>query len=1048
MAKNPVLFIGLGGMGVNTVRKIYDRHSRLSEKERQHIHYLSIDFETKDFLNSPESNSTRAFRQAIGLKNAEQQIEKWFNANRDDMQAWWPRTKVKGESKIYLPVASPMGGAAAGQIRANGAITFYGNFTEGINLKGKIDSIVDMLHKLSLDDNIDSNKKRIYVITSLGGGTGSGIFPDLISYLRTHESLGSDDRIYGVFYDPTLMTKLLSTSWDSHQGMAALVETDHWMSHFPEYIKSYGNGAYTVQASTNLKKHEKWLHGVYLIQSHTTNDKLFMGDTYEKYTDMVSEYLSLLSTLDDYTEKVETNEVNRMDMLPNYNGRSVKYGSFGIAEIKVPIHDIQQYIVARLLIERDQAKLWPEDDDLNSEVLNFLNSFSGINSESAINLMNLPALFRQQSAYEKYIGNTYSAAQNDLLNGNTRNRGIVNPSVYTNYIKNLESFAKALEKHFSEKLRVAVDEFLKTLQFDEILNWLETMGVLLAVQKDALAKNPPVSTTSDVEGGIIALQGRLEDAMKVQGSTKRYNLLKNERNEYKDAKNMAVAIHEEWHRRNLFHVEVNLASGIYSHFAGTLQQMISKVSAIRDGYTRLLIPYKRKLADTKLRTLAGDSQYSRGSIFSAERLRRNEYSLALLVDIPDEYINERLQDIRRTHSAEQILGPILKSGTRGNLPALDSNIADPEELKQYFEEIVNEHLVPAIANRVHEDFNIEIALDAYLGHFHNIVLENTSGLAREKIRERISLEFGDKYVSSLMDVSTVESTKKWRELALQALFERMGAIVSPFWRVSEVERGAWRDDWKKNEGVAVPQKIDKPIHFLIMPKFNNLPNIELGGYAKFMGPEKMNDRIAFLVMDVGAPLHCVMQTTSLNQIFNSYLDHITSSNLPPAHIDQRFINRGTDITQAPKGDDLGIVLYILGLSFKIIKRDGKNYFIEQNKPIRIAKSYESLRTFLVEGDAKILAFIGEQIALRLGAAWYGNKMDLKVLAKFFIEGCEAHLRINKPVGLTDAQWREKVTTDIGLEYEIESDGGMHIVKNGIIPTNTEAVEGLINRLSR
>lgn len=1047
MAKNPILFIGLGGMGINTVRKIYEKQSGLSLKERQHINYLNIDFETKDLLKAPDSITSRAYRHSIGLKNAGQQIRNWFKDDRDGIKAWWPRTKLNGESSIYLPVITPVGGAAAGQVRANGAIAFYGNFNEGSDLKGKLDKIVDTLHKYSLEDDINPNQKRIFVITSLGGGTGSGIFPDLISYLRTHHEIGPDDRIYGVFYDPTLMTKLLSTTWDTHQGMAALVETDHWMSNFNKYTKSYGNGSHIVEGKNSTAPGQKWLHGVYLIQSHTSDDKLFLGDAYEKYTDMVSEYLSLLSTLDDYSEKVETNEMSRLDMLPDYNGRSVKYGSFGIAEIKVPINDIKEYIIARLLVERDQPNLLNGEDNLNSHAIKFLKRFTGLNSESAIDLLDLQSLFHQQEVYEHRIAKVHGMAQDKLSKGITRDKGIINPQRYTNYIKDLEPFAKKLEQHFSRILLETISEFLETLQFEEILNWLETLGVLLAAQRDSLTKNPPVSITEDEEKGISATYEYLEKALNILGSTKQTNVFTRERTAFRIARDEALDLYEQWHRQNLFHVEVNLATGIYDHFTKTLQQMIAKVSALRDGYSRFLMPFRRKLANTRLRTPSGEALYSRGSIFSAERFKRNEYTLALLVDIPDEYINKKLQDIRKTHSAERVMGPILKSGGGGKQPALELNFTDPGRIKKYFQEISDERLIPDITNRVHEEFNIETALEAYLSHFYNMVLENQTGLAREDMSERISLEFGEKYRDSLMETSMMDSPEEWKKLALQALFERIGAIASPFWRVSEVERGQWRDDWKKR-GVEVHQKIQKPIHFLIMPKFKNLPAIELKEFMKFFAPEKMNDRVAFLIMDVGSPLHCVMQTSGLQQIFNQYLDHILSSNMPPAHIDQRFIDRATDITKPPKDNDLGVILYILGLSFQLIKRDGKKYYIDQDKPIALGKSYDSLRTFLMEGDAKLLEFIGEQISQRLGKAWYENKKDLKTLHKIFIEGCEAHISTNKPVGLTNAQWREKVTGDIGVEYEIDSDGEFHILKYGIIPTNADEVERLIDQLGR
>ncbi len=1037
--QNPILFIGLGGMGINTVRKIYDKHKKHRD-DISHIFYLGIDFATNDYKKFP-FEADKAFKVDLELTNSRNRINNWWEKNYDNFQDWWPKSN---NGDVYYPANDPIGDDAAGQVRASGAGALYANFQEKI--KPEIDNILSLMHNLDLGAPNDINKKTIYLINSLGGGTGSGVFPDIASYLRSHELIGNNDRTYGVFYDPTLMRKLLQKQWDSHQGMAALVETDYWMANFDQYEKSYGKNALTIKLN---ESNTNWLNGVFLIQAHTSRNKLFLGSIYDKYTDMVSEYLAIASVTDAMWEYLNTNVVSRFDMLPNFKGRSPKYSSFGIAEIKVPQKELTEYVTAKLLTS--EALVADDETLYESGVGDFLSNGLSIGSNDlrTVNVLEstegLSKYLREHKDYNQYVLSRVIKNKNSLEKGKVSEIHI-DTTAYANYIKNVTPAAKELTEAFKVKIDEITNKKIGSLQFKQAQKWLIKIRDIIFYEKENLLKKKSVqmhdiaSLAENVKNKREILSADLAKLKKIP----QLNILGRKRKDYVELANAVSESYDEWHNLVLLENEIRLISGIYDQMVASIDELLAKVKTIISGYSAFLLPYEQAVTELSKKNNLNESKFSRGSIFSTERLKNDEYSLAMLVDLPEVYINSQIEEMRKTISQKNKIGTVCMEG-RDNYPSLIELAAKNEKgiqgtIRDYFKEIVDVYLLPEIEDEVNKRYTIDEALDAYLMNKYKII-NSTLDQAKKKaeFEKVLKVEFGEDSPATLFDKQILEDEEVWKKNALLLLLKRFSGFVDTFWRVSETERENWQTETN------VPDQIRKPLKSVLLPGHPYFYDIELDNATTLKLPEYINDRIVFTAVDLGAPLYCVMQQDDLKLIHSGYLDHIASNNVPPAHIDQRFIENGLNIMEPPEGHEERLTLYLLGLtSGYLYKQDGK-YFLKKEKNLRIASTWPKLQTFLENGKKQDLDYLRTQIGHYIEQIWSSSKRDINEIIEAYLQGCEIHTKqLSKMVGLTDEQWENKVTSDIGIRYQIDPDGQMKLVSHGdIIPKTAEEVNSLI-----
>lgn len=192
----PTMVVGVGGMGTNTVRAVKRRFRNVwgSDQLPGMIQLLSLD--TEPLVNRLDQEPLFADEFAyMGKFDATRLI-----SNLDqhpEIGRWWNYPSI--------PLGYIHNGAK--QLRPIGRLCFFRNYVTFKQLLesklSNLDKIRDMETAQNRGFPVVGNYQLIYVVSSLCGGTGSGMFMDTVHRIRAQ--VRNNARIVGIFYLPDVL---------------------------------------------------------------------------------------------------------------------------------------------------------------------------------------------------------------------------------------------------------------------------------------------------------------------------------------------------------------------------------------------------------------------------------------------------------------------------------------------------------------------------------------------------------------------------------------------------------------------------------------------------------------------------------------------------------------------------------------------------------------------------------------------------------------------------------------------------------------------------
>lgn len=360
------MFIGLGGTGVDIIRML--KHDLLAKGGNipSHVQFLGIDTADQQLLPGIDILGNDEF-----ISAQIREPEKYVNRKiHDPVQRWWPG----------LPKTRKAMHEGAGQVRAVGRLALHKNLPMVKNaIQEKIDKVVqvDVNARRRINLVSGANPAQIYIICSLCGGTGSGMFLD-VSLLCREFMARRDNRINGIFVLPEIFARRLATQNIYANTYAALLELDHLMSvsdGLPETVE--------FSRDFSLEVDNPPFDWIYLVDKQS--EKSGFINSLETLKSFVAEELQLmlLSEIGDQESRLTANLGNQ---LPPERGKRLNYGSFGHCFIngvqkKSPAFPLQ---MAASLARR--LRHLPEDSEI--EVASKLEKYEAL------------ALFNEREAYQ------------------------------------------------------------------------------------------------------------------------------------------------------------------------------------------------------------------------------------------------------------------------------------------------------------------------------------------------------------------------------------------------------------------------------------------------------------------------------------------------------------------------------------------------------------------------------------------------------------------------------------------------------------------------
>ena len=333
----PTLVVGLGGSGYGVLLRLKSQIQAAFGKIPSCVSFLSIDTTEPEESSIPTADGT-----AMSLdQGSERYIVQLANTTGyiDDphIARWWP-----GD----LPKTAISAGAT--QVRARGRLSLFADFSEiSGRLREKIDRITDIrtARRMVAEgfQTSDRNGVEVYIISSLAGGTGSGMVLDVAFIVRS--MIDEISRISGVLLLPRIFDRQ-APSIVRANSYGALKEIEFFMKikGRERYEVDYGNARIEVKAPPF-----DWL---YLIDNVNGGNGGKNKNTIGDLTGMFK--LVARGVFVHIASPIGTKRTNDLDNLKGnlsaasrIRGRSASYCSFGIASLAAPVGEFHRAAKAR-----------------------------------------------------------------------------------------------------------------------------------------------------------------------------------------------------------------------------------------------------------------------------------------------------------------------------------------------------------------------------------------------------------------------------------------------------------------------------------------------------------------------------------------------------------------------------------------------------------------------------------------------------------------------------------------------------------------------------
>jgi hypothetical protein len=357
----PTVVLGLGGTGFGAVLKLKRRFIDAYGSVPPIIRFLTIDTTENTEHSEKSSDGT-----LVSLEPNEQYVLSianptgLVNGTNEHIDQWWPRN---------IPINAIVAGA--GQVRARGRLAL---FAKSVDIFGRIRKAIDDVTLIKSTKRMYAERfhvsnrggVEIYIVGSLGGGTGSGIFLDAAFISRSF--LDSESNITGVLVLPRIFQGLPGVQLVKPNAYAALKEIERFatMEQRDQFAIDYG--------THNVEVKQPPFDLLYLIDGVNEAGKV-VGDIGDLLT-LVAQglYLQIGSQIGTESENTVDNIKSHLAAAGRVRGRSASYCSFGVGTLSLPVRQLQgmQLDVARkLLIDGLMDGTFPEEQ-LEAEVVKFI----------------------------------------------------------------------------------------------------------------------------------------------------------------------------------------------------------------------------------------------------------------------------------------------------------------------------------------------------------------------------------------------------------------------------------------------------------------------------------------------------------------------------------------------------------------------------------------------------------------------------------------------------------------------------------------------------
>lgn len=474
----PTLVVGLGGSGVYTARRLKRLiHERYNAGGL--IRFLYVDTDQGQFQHEPLLADVEPDESVpLAIAHPEQIVDEWRRSPHLHPYLEF----LNGDVNVGL--LRNADGAAG--IRPIGRFGFHASFDSVYpRLQQAVQQIMQveeqvraLMATVRYSVEVVSSQPRVYIIASLCGGTGSGIYFDTALVLREillKQNL--DGELVGIFYLPSVFQNEAGISRSMREvieanAYAALMELEHFCNSNNLHRENW-EVKYRMIPPIALK--EPLVDEAYVVESANAAGRA-LGSKYEVF-EMVarSVLMDIGSPLGARARSAKRNSLAVIDAVrcPE-TGEPRLLSSLAVASLAVPIRELTEYCCLRIALDRLQEKFsGNQSRDWRAE------------AESFLQTNRLTAQFIQQAFLE--VASTARVAFRDDNLAAEIDRA---QRQEQQLLQNINATASRVRAEFVQKASVALEELCRTLQEQHGIAGVQ--GFLEALEEQVRAESDSV----------------------------------------------------------------------------------------------------------------------------------------------------------------------------------------------------------------------------------------------------------------------------------------------------------------------------------------------------------------------------------------------------------------------------------------------------------------------------------------------------------------------------------------------------------------------------
>ena len=424
----PTLLVGLGGTGCEIVGRVYDLASAEQQKS---IQFVFLDTDANELrerkLKAPHAHTVQTSRKiTVG------------QALRDDPEAY-NNTFPINPQLMNKPLTE-----GAGQIRAVSKLAFDMCVREG--RLGELHKAINKLQRLSSDDMEQSI--RVLIISTLVGGTGSGILLPVAMYLRNYlENYCNKKPIIrafcllpDIFFTDKSKTEIEKSNLRTN-AYATLRELDAFM------LRADSKKDADIRTRFTLKMPRPGTVGQYDEYEQNPLDYCFLFDAqninggtlddlqaYKKHAAQCV-YASSISRLH---KRLNSSEDNTILERCAQNGRN-RYCGVGTAKLYYPDKAVRDYVALNWMRQAMTDDWLRYDNKVASETKRRLESRKRGVPQPAVNERQLYCQYVDEDQSKNYFGVSIHEETHEI----DRHGMVTSDARWDTYLKNLEEIIES-----------------------------------------------------------------------------------------------------------------------------------------------------------------------------------------------------------------------------------------------------------------------------------------------------------------------------------------------------------------------------------------------------------------------------------------------------------------------------------------------------------------------------------------------------------------------------------------------------------------------------